>query len=529
MKNNPIYVIDFNGQPLMPTFRYGKVRHMLKNNQAKIIKRDPFFTIQLLTNTSSYIQYIIGGIDIGETVGISVINPKNNTEILSAELKTRSKDIPDKLKEKTQYRRTRRNHLRYRTKRFENRKSSLGKCKVCGGNTKSGKEFCSTCLDTVNGNHNAYKDISKTTSQKRLAPSVNHLIDANHKIINKINEILPIKEENWIYEKVKFDIQKIENIDISGVGYQQGDMFGFSSLREYILERDEHTCQNPNCKHKNIKNLKKGENVYLKNNITLVTHHIIFRHLGGTDKPSNYITLCTDCHIPTNHLKGYFLYDWCIKKKKVKSDYKAATKMNVVASSFDEKKNFIPTFGSETKRKRQLIGLDKTHSNDALSICIDKNNFDLIDDSGKKKVVLKRDFNLKKIEHPDYLIQTNGRSNGRRALSTFQDSKYIDIRDGKEKSGKELSKEMDKRTLINNNRIYRGKKTSKGSFVKRTGISEFPNNSIIEFTYNGKHFIKVCGGVTGYNVYVKDFEKKTVAIKKCNVKIICKRKGVIKK
>lgn len=42
-----VYVLNKNGQPLMPTTRYGKVRRILNSKQAKVIKRCPF-TIQLL-------------------------------------------------------------------------------------------------------------------------------------------------------------------------------------------------------------------------------------------------------------------------------------------------------------------------------------------------------------------------------------------------------------------------------------------------------------------------------------------------
>ena len=42
-----VYVLDMNGQPLMPTCRYGKVRKLLKQNKAKVIKKCPF-TIKLL-------------------------------------------------------------------------------------------------------------------------------------------------------------------------------------------------------------------------------------------------------------------------------------------------------------------------------------------------------------------------------------------------------------------------------------------------------------------------------------------------
>ena len=51
-----VYVIDKNGQPLMPTTRHGKVRRMLKSGQAKVIKRCPF-TIQLLYETGNHTDF----------------------------------------------------------------------------------------------------------------------------------------------------------------------------------------------------------------------------------------------------------------------------------------------------------------------------------------------------------------------------------------------------------------------------------------------------------------------------------------
>ena len=66
---NSIFVISKQGEPLMPTKRYGKVRHMLKNGEAKIVKRDPFLVIQLLKDTNDFIQPLSGGMDIGNTIG----------------------------------------------------------------------------------------------------------------------------------------------------------------------------------------------------------------------------------------------------------------------------------------------------------------------------------------------------------------------------------------------------------------------------------------------------------------------------
>jgi len=42
-----VYVISKTGKPLMPTVRYGRVRRLLKQGLAKVVKREPF-TVQLL-------------------------------------------------------------------------------------------------------------------------------------------------------------------------------------------------------------------------------------------------------------------------------------------------------------------------------------------------------------------------------------------------------------------------------------------------------------------------------------------------
>ena len=34
-----VYVLDKNGQPFMPTERFGKVRRLLKEGKAKIVRR----------------------------------------------------------------------------------------------------------------------------------------------------------------------------------------------------------------------------------------------------------------------------------------------------------------------------------------------------------------------------------------------------------------------------------------------------------------------------------------------------------
>lgn len=97
-----VYVISKAGKPLMPTERHGKVRRLLKQGLAKVVKREPF-TIQLLYDTTTYTQPITVGLDIGsKTTGVSAVTEKK--EMFSAEIELRD-DIKGLLLERRQYRR----------------------------------------------------------------------------------------------------------------------------------------------------------------------------------------------------------------------------------------------------------------------------------------------------------------------------------------------------------------------------------------------------------------------------------------
>ena len=59
-----VYVLDKNGEPLMPTARCGKVRRMLKDGRAAVVRRSPF-TIRLAYRTAGYTQPVTLGMDAG--------------------------------------------------------------------------------------------------------------------------------------------------------------------------------------------------------------------------------------------------------------------------------------------------------------------------------------------------------------------------------------------------------------------------------------------------------------------------------
>ena len=302
-----VYVINKQGQALMPTERFGKVRRLLKNSLAHVVCRIPF-TIQLDYDTTDYTQPVSLGVDAGSKhIGISATT--SDKELYAADVELRN-DIVDKLSTRREQRRTRRSRLRYRKARFNNRVSSKRK--------------------------------------GWLAPSVENKIQTHLTVVEKIHKFLPIT--NIVVETASFDIQKINNPSISGSEYQQGEQLYFFNVREYVLFRDNHTCQH--CKGKN------------KDKV-LNVHHIESRKTGG-DSPKNLITLCETCH------KAYHRGEFELNVKRGKS-FRDAAFMGIMRWSFyDRLKNIYPdvsmTFGYITKNTRITNNLPKDHYVDARCI-----------------------------------------------------------------------------------------------------------------------------------------------------------------
>lgn len=303
-----VYVLDKNGQPLMPTERYGKVRRMLRSCRAKVIRRCPF-TIQLLYETERNVQPVTLGVDAGsKTIGLSTTT--EDKVLYEAEVELRN-DIVDLLSSRREFRTGRRNRkTRYRQPRFDNRRRSEG----------------------------------------WLAPSVRQKVDSHLTVVANVHKILPIS--SIIAEVASFDIQKIKNPDIDGTGYQQGEQLGFWNVREYVLWRDGHKCQC--CKGKSHVKI-------------LNVHHIESRKTGG-DAPNNLITLCEYCH-KQYHL-GNIKLPKSIKRGMSFKDATFMGIMRW--AFYNKLKEQYPdvhlTYGYITKNTRILNNLPKAHYIDARCI-----------------------------------------------------------------------------------------------------------------------------------------------------------------
>ena len=313
-----VYVINKYGRPLMPCSP-AKARHLLRDGKAKVKKRTPF-TIQLKYGSSGYTQDLNLGIDPGsKKVGTAVRRSGTKEIFYSSEITLRT-DITKKLKQRSSYRKTRRNRkTRYRPPRFLNR----------------------------------------TRSEGWLPPSVQSKINSTKKEIDYILSILPITRISFEYSK--FDIHRLTNKFVRGFWYQLGDMYGYESTKAYVLERDNYKCQSCKGKSKDKK---------------LEVHHIIYRRNGGTNKPSNLLTLCSTCH-DLVHKDQLILTKYQLKACVNTID---ATQVSIISKRIWEyllslKPDYIlaKTYGYSTKVKRKLLKIGKSHILDAVAISYGRN------------------------------------------------------------------------------------------------------------------------------------------------------------
>lgn len=295
----------------MPTSRYGKVRRLLKNKQVKVVKSCPF-TIKLLYESTNHIQDLALGVDTGsDTLATSVADNQGNIYYMS-EVKIRN-DISDKMTERLKYRRNRRfRHTRYRSARWLNRRNSIKK--------------------------------------NRFSPTMVSKFQSHIREIEFVKSILPITK--LVLETGKFDTTLLKHEGEAfnrHWGYQKGTLYGFSNAREFVLDRDNYTCQICKGKSKDSK---------------LEVHHIQFRSENGSNDVDNLICLCHSCH------KKLHRGEIELKKVgKVKSQLKHATQMNSIRLQLLKYyPDAVETFGFVTKQNRIECGLGKQHYIDACVI-----------------------------------------------------------------------------------------------------------------------------------------------------------------
>jgi RRXRR protein len=196
--SNFVFVLDTNKRPLDPVHP-GTARHLLNSGEAAVLRRFPFTIILKEARPEATVQDLELKLDPGSKItGIAI--KQGNKIIFGAGLQHRGQQIQEALLSRRQLRRGRRNRqTRYRQARFLNR----------------------------------------TRQKGWLAPSLQHRVLTTMTWVRKFIRLAPIT--CLAQELVRFDLQLMQNPEISGLQYQQGELKGYE-VREYLLEKWHRRC-----------------------------------------------------------------------------------------------------------------------------------------------------------------------------------------------------------------------------------------------------------------------------------------------
>lgn len=299
-----------------------KARILLKERKACVYKRFPF-SIRLRLVSKKEPSNLQLKIDPGSvTTGLALVNNATGEIVWGAELTHRSRFIKVKLEKRAARRRSRRNRkTRYRAARFLNRTKPKG----------------------------------------WLPPSLLSRLDNIDTIVSLIRKLSSVSGISL--ENCKFDTQRMENPEISGIDYRKGELSGYE-VREYLLEKFNHTC------------------VYCgARNIPLQVEHVIPKALGGTNRVSNLVLSCGPCNLSKGkqRVEDFLSAKPTLLKKikaQLKTPLKDAASMNSTRWELWRrlcKTNIAVECGSgaTTKYNRIKQNLPKQHWIDAA--CVGKN------------------------------------------------------------------------------------------------------------------------------------------------------------
>lgn len=196
-----VFVLDKDKEPLDPCHP-ARARQLLRARRAAILRYRPFTIIlRDCTAAQSAVHPHRVKIDPGSTTtGIALVQEETGRVIWAGELHHRGEQIKRKLLARRALRRNRRTRkCRHRPARFHNRRRSPG----------------------------------------WLPPSLQSRVENILTWVARLRRWAPITTIS--IELAKFDTQKLQNPEISGSEYQQGELEGYE-VREYVLEKWGRRC-----------------------------------------------------------------------------------------------------------------------------------------------------------------------------------------------------------------------------------------------------------------------------------------------
>jgi 5-methylcytosine-specific restriction endonuclease McrA len=323
-----VFVLDKHGKPLMPCSEK-RARLLLERGRARVHRLMPF-AIRLTDRrlVQGALQPLRLKLDPGsKETGVAIVREATSDAagepdafVLSlAEIIHRGRQISEALTSRRSMRRARRGRkTRYRAARFNNRRKPTG----------------------------------------WLAPSLRHRVDTTAAWVRRFIKLAPITALSM--ELVRFDMQAMENPEISGVEYQQGTLQGYE-VKEYLLAKFGRSCSYCDATDR-----------------PLEAEHIVAKANGGSDRVSNLTLACRPC----NQKKGKLALEAFLRRDparakhilaRAKAPLRDAAAVNATRLALlDALRSFRLSVetgsGGQTKYNRRRLEMPKSHALDAACV-----------------------------------------------------------------------------------------------------------------------------------------------------------------
>jgi 5-methylcytosine-specific restriction endonuclease McrA len=308
-----VLVVDQERKPLDPVHP-GRARLLLNQGKAAVWRRFPFTLILKAAVLNTHPTPLRVKVDPGSKItGLAVVNDTSGQVVWAAELMHRGERVKERLAQRCACRRSRRQrHTRYRPTHFNNRRRPEG----------------------------------------WLSPSPQSRIANTLTWVHRLRRWSPTGAIS--FELVKFDAQLMQNAEISGVEYQQGELAGYE-VREYLLEkwgRKRAYCG--------------------ATDRPLQVEHIVPRARHGSDRISNLTMACKSCNdAKGNRTAEEFGYPQI--QAQAKQPLRDAATVNVMRWTLFHRLATLGLpvetgTGGRTKWNRTKRGLLKTHWTDAACV-----------------------------------------------------------------------------------------------------------------------------------------------------------------
>lgn len=322
---NTVPVLSADGEPLMPT-RPSRARRWMLEGKARKRWMKGVFCVQMTDVSAADPDVEVDGVQVNidpgaKATGLAVVSEtiQGRRAHTLIELRHRGTRIRNRMDRRRSFRRNRRGRIRNRQPRFDNRARPDG----------------------------------------WLPPSMVTRLANTETWIRRLCSLYPVTFVR--VETARFDTQLMQDAEVSGKGYQQGELAGWQ-VRSYVFHRDGRKCA--------YCGTAKAARYELD--------HIVPRSRGGANSVSNLVVACQDCNIAKGNMS---IEDFLTGKPKRLAQVKAvmrsrladASQMNIIVPALvgrvEQMGLPISTHDAYTTSwTRNRLGIPKTHVNDALCI-----------------------------------------------------------------------------------------------------------------------------------------------------------------